>query len=175
VVAEVALTLVLVIGAGLMMRTLWSLSHVATGFRPEGVLTMRVQPVGERFNTSARQVEYVRSVMERLRALPGVQATGAIHHLPLSGYSWYANLDIGGQVRAPDETPLRSGWRVIAGDYFQAMGIPLVRGRTFNASDTPQGQQVVIVNEELARAAWPGEDPIGKRFTAGNATRAGAR
>jgi len=173
VVAEVALTLVLVIGAGLMMRTLWSLSHVPTGFRPEGVLTMRVQPVGERFNTSARRVEYVRSVTERLRALPGVQATGAIHHLPLAGYSWYANLDIGDQVRAPDETPLRSGWRVIAGDYFQAMGIPLVRGRTFDASDTPQSQQVVIVNEQLARAAWPGEDPIGKRFTAGNATRGG--
>jgi putative ABC transport system permease protein len=173
VVAEVALTLVLVIGAGLMMRTLWSLTHVATGFSPEGVLTMRVQPSGERYNTSARQVEYVVSVLERLRALPGVQATGAIHHLPLSGYAWYSNIDIEGRVRTPNETPLRSGWRIVQGDYFQAMGIPLLRGRTFSASDTREAQQVVVVNDEFARAAWPGEDPIGKRFTAGNATRVG--
>ena len=173
VVAQVALTLVLVIGAGLMMRTLWSLSHVATGFRPDGVLTMRVQPAGERYNTSAKQVEYVSAVLERLRALPGVQATGAIHHLPLTGYSWYSNIDLEGRVRAPDETPLRAGWRIVQGNYFQAMGIPLLRGRTFGASDTRQAQQVVVVNEEFARAAWPGEDPIGKRFTAGNATRQG--
>jgi putative ABC transport system permease protein len=173
VVAEVALTLVLVIGAGLMMRTLWSLTHVATGFRPEGVLTMRVQPVGPRFNSSERQVQYVASVLERLRALPGVQATGAIHHLPLSGFSWTTNIDLEGRVRAPNETLLRTGWRVISGDYFQAMGIPLVRGRTFLPSDVKQTQQVVLVNEEFARLAWPGEDPIGKRFTAGNATRVG--
>ena len=173
VVAEVALTLMLVIGAGLMMRTLWSLTHVAAGFRPEGVLTMRVQPSGERYNSGARQLEYVRGVLERLRALPGVQATGAIHHLPLSGYAWYTNIDVAGRVRAPNETPLRSGWRIIAGDYFQAMGIPLLRGRAFNAADTREGQQVAIVNEEFARAAWPGEDAIGKRFTAGNATRVG--
>ena len=173
VVAEVALTLVLVIGAGLMMRTLWSLSHVATGFRPEGVLTMRVQPSGGRYTSGARQVEYVDAVLERLRALPGVQAAGAIHHLPLSGYSWSTDIDTEGRAPAPNETPLRSGWRVISGDYFQAMGIPLVRGRTFLPSDTREAQQVVVVNEELARAAWPGEDPIGKRFTAGNATRVG--
>ena len=172
-VAEVALTLVLVIGAGLMMRTLWSLTHVAAGFRPEGVLTMRVQPSGERYDSGARQLEYVRGVLERLGALPGVQVTGAIHHLPLSGYAWYTNIDVAGRVRAPNETPLRSGWRIIAGDYFQAMGIPLLRGRTFTAADTREGQQVAIVNEEFARAAWPGEDAIGKRFTAGNATRVG--
>jgi predicted permease len=171
VVAEVALTLVLVIGAGLMMRTLWSLSHVDAGFRADGVLTLRVQPSGERYNTNATRVRYVQTLLERLAALPGVQSTGMIHHLPLAGYAWYANIDLEGRVRAPNEAPLRSGWRVIEGDYFKTMGIPLVRGRVFSASDTREATPVVIVNEAFARVAWPGEDPLGKRFTAGNATR----
>jgi predicted permease len=94
-----------------------------------------------------------------------------IHHLPLAGYAWYANIDLEGHGRAPNEAPLRSGWRVIEGDYFKTMGIPLVRGRAFSAADTRAATPVVIVNEAFARAAWPGEDPIGKRFTAGNATR----
>jgi predicted permease len=174
VVAEVALTLVLVIGAGLMMRTLWSLSHVDAGFRAEGVLTLRVQPSGERYNANATRVAYVNTVLERLGALPGVQATGMIHHLPLAGYAWYANIDIEGRPRAQGEAPLRSGWRVIEGDYFKAMGIPLLRGRAFSATDTREATPVVIVNEAFARAAWPGDDPIGKRFLAGNATRAGS-
>ena len=66
---------------------------------------------------------------------------------------------------------MRSGWRVIAGDYFQTMRIPLIRGRTFSATDTREGTPVVIVSDAFARVAWPGEDPIGKRFLAGNATR----
>jgi predicted permease len=171
VVAEVALTLVLVIGAGLMMRTLWSLSHVDAGFRADGVLTLRVQPSGDRYNTNDKRVQYVRTLLDRLAVLPGVQSTGMIHHLPLAGYAWYANIDLEGHGRAPNEAPLRSGWRVIEGDYFKTMGIPLVRGRAFSAADTRAATPVVIVNEAFARAAWPGEDPIGKRFTAGNATR----
>jgi putative ABC transport system permease protein len=174
VVAEVALTLVLVIGAGLMMRTLWSLSHVATGFQADGVLTLRVQPTGSRYDTGAKQVDYVSTVLERLRRLPRVQSAGAIHHLPLSGFAWYSNIDLEGRVRAAGEAPMRSGWRVIAGDYFQAMRIPLIRGRVFSPTDTRDAPPVAIVSDAFARAAWPGEDPIGKRFLAGNATRAGA-
>jgi predicted permease len=173
VIAEVALTLVLVIGAGLMMRTLWSLSHVNAGFRPDGVLTLRVQPSGSRYNSGAKQNAYVNTLLDRLSALPGVQSTGVIHHLPLGGYAWYANIDIEGRVRAPGEAPMRSGWRVIAGDYFRTMGIPLLRGRAFTPGDTRETTPVVIVNDAFARAAWPGEDPIGKRFLAGNATRVG--
>ena len=174
VVAEVALALVLVIGAGLMMRTLWSLTHVAPGFRSEGVLTLRLQPTGDRYSGGARLPDYVTTVLDRLSTLPGVQSTGSIHHLPLAGYAWYANIDIDGRVRAPGEAPLRSGWRVISGDYFQAMGIPLLRGRAFTAADTRAATPVAIVSEAFAREAWPNEDPIGKRFQAGNATRTGA-
>ena len=171
VIAEVALTLVLVIGAGLMMRTLWSLMHVSAGFRPEGVLTMRIQPSSQKLNTSEKQIEYLNSLTASLAAIPGVQSAGSIHHLPLAGYAWYADVDPEGRVRAPNEPAVRSGWRVISGDYFKTMGIPVLRGRTFDASDTRSSLPVAIVNEELARAVWPGEDPIGKRFMAGNATR----
>jgi predicted permease len=171
VVAEVALTLVLVIGAGLMMRTLWSLMHVSAGFKPEGVLTMRIQPSSQRLNSSEKQVEYLNSLIASVAAIPGVQSAGSIHHLPLSGYSWYAEIDPEGRARAPNETAVQSGWRVISGDYFKTMGIPLVRGRVFNQSDTRGSLPVAVVNEEFARAVWPGEDPIGKRFRAGNATR----
>ena len=174
VMTEVALTLVLVIGAGLMMRTLWSLTHVAPGFRSEGVLTLRLQPTGDRYSGGTRLPDYVTTVLDRLSTLPGVQSTGSIHHLPLAGYAWYANIDIDGRVRAPGEAPLRSGWRVISGDYFQAMGIPLLRGRAFTAADTREATPVAIVSEAFAREAWPNEDPIGKRFQAGNATRTGA-
>jgi predicted permease len=171
VIAEVALTLVLVIGAGLMMRTLWSLSRVDAGFRAEGVLTLRVQPSGDRYDTNQKRVDYVKLLLGRLAAVPGVQSTGMIHHLPLAGYAWYANIDLEGRVRAPGEAPIRSGWRVIEGDYFRTMRIPLLRGRTFTPSDTRDATPVVIVNEAFARSAWLGADPIGKRFTAGNATR----
>jgi predicted permease len=173
VVAEVALSLVLMIGAGLMMRTLWSLSHVDAGIRQAGVLTLRVQPSGTRYATAARQSAYVDGLLERLAALPGVQSVGTIHHLPLGGAAWYANVDLEGHPRAPNEMPLRSGWRVVAGAYFQTMGIPLLRGRTFSAADRRESAPVAIVNDVFAKAAWPGEDPIGKRFLAGNATRAG--
>jgi len=137
-------------------------------------LTMRVQPTGERFNTSARQLEYVGTLLDRVGALPGVQSVGAIHHLPLSGFAWYSNIELEGRAPAPGEAPMRAGWRVIAGDYFRTMGIPLVRGRGFTAADTREAPPVVIVSDEFAKSAWPGEDPIGKRFHAGNATRGGA-
>ena len=171
VIAEVALTLVLVIGAGLMMRTLWSLMHVSAGFNPEGVLTMRIQPSSQKLNTSDKQVEYLNSLVASLAVIPGVQSAGSIHHLPLAGYAWFADIDPEGRARAPNETAVRSGWRVISGDYFKAMGIPVLRGRTFTPADTRTSLPVAIVNEEFARAVWPGEDPIGKRFTAGNVTR----
>jgi predicted permease len=171
VVAEVALTLVLVIGAGLMMRTLWSLAHVDAGFRAEGVLSLRVQPSGERYSTNQKRIDYINTLLARLAGLPGVVSTGLIHHLPLAGYAWYADIDLEGRPRAAGEAVLRSGWRVIEGDYFRTMGIPLLRGRAFTAADTREATPVVIVNEAFARSAWPGEDPIGKRFLAGNATR----
>jgi predicted permease len=166
VATEIALAFVLVIGAGLMIRTLWNLSRIDPGFRSEGVVTFSLQSsLGE----AARRRYYLDAV-DRIRQVPGVRDVGAIHHLPLSGYSWYSDLEVEGRPLAAGESPLRPGWRLILGDYFRAMGIPLRAGRSFDARDDTASTPVAIVSEGFARQVWPGESPLGKRFVAGNAT-----
>ncbi len=166
--AEIALALVLVVGAGLMLKTLWRLSNVDPGFKADGVLTFRLQP-GPRSN--AERYQYFTRVLEEVAALPGVQTTGGIHHLPMSGYNWWADIDVEGRPLAAGQSPLRGGWRIIAGDYLRAMGIPLVAGRSFAISDDSQTERVMLINDVLARRLFPGEEPLGKRLRAGNATR----
>lgn len=170
VVAEVALALTLIVGAGLMLRTLWNLSAVDPGFEPRNVLTLKVQPTGATFGAGEGRTEFYRRVFGRLEALPGVEAAGAIQHLPLSGGSWGTAVDVEGiELPADDERPV-VGWRIIGADYLRAMRIPLLRGRAFDVSDGPDAAPVLIVNESLARRFWPGADPLGKRLRARNAT-----
>jgi predicted permease len=166
VAVEVALAFVLVIGAGLMIRTLWNLSRIDPGFRSDGVLTFSLQTS---LGQAAAQRYYLDAV-DRVRQLPGVRDVGAIHHLPLTGYSWYADLEVEGRPAVPGQAPLRPAWRLILGDYFPAMGIPLVAGRAFDARDDTASMPVAIVSEGFAQQVWPGESPLGRRFVAGNAT-----
>ena len=166
VAAEVALAFVLVVGAGLMLRTLWNLSRVDPGFRSESVLTFSLQKTGRQ----ATQQRYYLDVIDRVGRIPGVEDVGAIHHLPLSGFSWYSDLEIEGRTLPPGASPLRAGWRLIVGDYFPAMGIPLLAGRAFEPRDDTAATPVAIVSRSFADRIWPGENAIGKRFTAGNAT-----
>ena len=166
VVAEVALAFTLVVGAGLMVRTLWNLSRVDPGFRSAGTLAFTVSPGGR---GSARR-QHVHDVMARIAALPGVRAVGATHHLPLTGYSWDADLQVDGRPLAAGAVPPRSAWRIVTDDYFRAMAIPLRAGRPFGARDDAGAPRVAIVNRRLAAELWPGEDPIGRRLTAGFAT-----
>ncbi len=170
VVAEVALALILVVGAGLMTRTLWNLNQVDPGFDTRNVLTMSVQPTSEGLRTrDARRVFYS-AVFERISALPGVLSVGAIQHLPLSGGSWGTEIDIEGQPLAAGARPRMVGWRVINEGYFASMRIPLRRGRTFESRDMPGAAPVILVNEALASRYWPAEDPLGRRIRAGQAT-----
>ena len=166
VIAEVALAFTLVVGAGLMVRTLWNLSHMDPGFRTARRLTFVVSPSGP---TAIRR-QYVLDVMARLAGLPGVLAVGATHHLPLSGYSWHAELAVDGRPLPTGEVPPRTAWRIVTEDYFRTMEIPLRGGRPFTPLDQAAAPPVVIVNERLARELWPGESPIGKRVEAGFAT-----
>ena len=168
VATEVALALMLVVGAGLMLRTLQRLSDVDPGFRAEGALAFRLQPTGGRLTTAAQTRQYFEQVQERMRALPGVTAAGGIHHLPLAGYSWQTNLEVEGRVRAANEAPRRPGMRIISGDYLEAMGIPLVSGRAFGTQDVAGNERVVLINSTLARQAFPNEDPLGRRLRGGN-------
>ena len=166
VAAEVALAFVLVVGAGLMLRTLWNLSRVDPGFRSENVLTFSLQKPGG----AATRQRYYLDVADRIRRIPGVRDVGAIHHLPLSGFSWYSDMEVEGRTLAPGASPPRAGWRLILGDYFAAMGIPLLAGRSFESRDDTSSAPVAIVSQSLATRIWPGENAVGKRFTAGNAT-----
>ena len=171
VATEVALALMLVVGAGLMLRTVQKLSDVDPGFRVDHALAFRLQPTGGRLTTAAETRQYFEQVLERVRNLPGVSAAGGIHHLPLSGYSWQTPVDVEGRASAPGESPVRPGMRIISGDYLAAMGIPLVAGRPFTATDVAGNERVVLINQSLARRLFPGEDPVGRRISGGNVTR----
>ena len=151
VVAQVALALVLGVAATLMLRSLWTLQHVHPGFAAEGVLTLRLQPSGERYNGPGRMLAYYREVSERIAALPGVEDVGLINHLPLSGYNWVTAFKADERPSPADAAGPRIGWRMVDGNYFAAMQIPLRTGRLFQASDDARAPLVTVVNETAAR------------------------
>ena len=167
IVSEVALAVVLVSGATLMLRTIARLHQVDPGFRTSHVLTMRVQPTAR---GSAALRAYWRAVLPRLAALPDVQAAGTVLHLPMSGRKWNTNIEREGVTLAPGATPPRSAWQTVGGDYFGAMGITLLQGRTFTDADREDAARVVMVNDELAGQLWPGRSALGQRIRAGRVT-----
>lgn len=171
VLIQVALAIVLGIGAVLMMRSLVALQRVDAGFEPAHVLTLKLQPSGERYRGLGRSLAYYRRVMEQIGALPGVQAVGAINHLPLSGYNWVSTVRLDERPLPPGMSPPTVGWRMIDGAYFQAMRIPLRAGRMFSEHDTQQSQQVVIVNETFATQFF-GDAPsaLGRVIRTGSAS-----
>jgi putative ABC transport system permease protein len=161
-VSEVAISLVLLIGAGLMMKSTARLLAVDPGFRPEQLLTMQVAVPGTRYQTSALVNAFWERLLGRIDALPGVRAAGTVSLLPLGGGG---NT---GTMRIPNrpETALHP-WevnvRTISRGYLAAMGVPLLAGRGFDTHDVPGAPQVAMINRKLARMAFPGEDPVGKQ------------
>ena len=146
VVSQLALAVVLGLGAALMARSLWKLQHVQPGFDAERVLTVRLQPGGPRYRAPGRALAYYREVAERVSAVPGVTRVGVINHIPLSGYDWGRTVQRDDEpVRPPSSLP-RFGWRMVDGDYFAAMGIALRAGRLFATSDSADAPPVVVVN-----------------------------
>jgi putative ABC transport system permease protein len=171
VAAEVALTAVLLVGAGLMLRTLFALGSVNPGFSGRGVVTLRTQLPPTRYAQPEQQAAFFEQLCERLHAVPGVEAAGAVTVLPLrGGNSTLSFLPEGGGAASG---PQLAQARVVAGDYFGAMGIPLLRGHPFSgAARAPRASAgEAIVGERLARSAWPGVDPLGKTVRFGSGTR----
>ena len=165
VVAEVALSLLLLAGAGLLVKSFARLQAVEPGFDAGGVMTMRVSLPGARYKEPARKAEFYAALTERLRALPGVESAAAVTSLPLGG----SNLSVWrGFIRdARPETPEEAdnaAYAVVTPDYFRAMRIPLRAGRVFDERDQMESAKVVVVNESFARKAFAGEDPVGKRI-----------
>ncbi|HVF43691.1 MAG TPA: ABC transporter permease [Pyrinomonadaceae bacterium] len=165
VVGEVAVSLVLLVGGGLMMRSFLRLTSVAPGFDPRGVLTATVPLSGPRYSTDEQRAAFFRQLTERLGALPGVKSASAVNHLPLGGDVWTLGLTIEGRPAPPDSERPSAVYRVARPEYFRTMGAPLLKGRDFTERDDDAAPGVVIVNEALARRHWPNEDALGKRIT----------
>ncbi len=164
VAAQIALAIILGIGAGLMLRTLFNLQRVDPGFHADGVLTYRLQTTSQTMNLT-RGLVYFEQVLERVRTIPGVLSVGAIQHLPMSGYNWTANVWRPEAPPAPGAERPRVTWRFIGWDYFDAMGIPLRAGRRFTAADRTNAPAVAIINEALAQKEFGGASAaIGQRL-----------
>ena len=160
VIAEVALAVILVIGAGLATKSFARLVSVNPGFRTDNALVARMS-VGPGYATPEASIGYYQTVLERVRAVPGVEAAGVIRDLPLLGNGELVRPGIPGRQLVPEQLPAAQLHQVST-DYFRAMGIPLQEGRSFEPTDRRGAPLVFVVNQELARRFWPGESAVGK-------------
>ena len=163
VVVEVALSLVLLVGAGLMIRTFWNLRSLNPGFDASRVLTMVVSTLGD-YRTPQEENVFIDEVLRRVRAVPGVEEAGAVDNLPLQGGSTQPIAIEGQPTLAMADQPEVSV-RLVTRGYFKTMRIPILRGRDFTAADTPTAVKAIVVSESFAKQFWPEQDPIGKRLT----------
>jgi putative ABC transport system permease protein len=165
IVSEVALALVLLVGAGLLVRSFFKLRNVSPGYDPENVLTLDIPLPGTRYKEDAQLTAFYQRLIERVKALPGVEAVGAVSHLPLTGAEELDGFEVEGRPRIDaGENAQTADFRVVSPDYFGTMKIPLVRGRYFTERDTADTPGVIIIDETLAQRFFPGEDPLGKRI-----------
>jgi putative ABC transport system permease protein len=165
VVTQVALALVLLVGAGLLMKSLNRLQSVEPGFEPNNLLTMQISLPGRKYDTDPKVIDFFKRAIEQLQAVPGVEVAGAISFLPFAGPHSGTNIEIEGQPKLPPGQELGTGVCVTDANYFRAMKIPLKRGRLFTEQEATEMRHVVVVNETFVRVNLPGQDPIGKRVT----------
>jgi putative ABC transport system permease protein len=167
VVSEVALTLVLLIAAGLMIRSFYRLQQVDPGFIHERLLTFNVSLPQRKYPENQQKISFYEQLAEKLRGLPGVQAVGLSSGLPLGNNGWQTSFRVEGQPEPePGKTPLTEAV-VASPEYFQAMGLTVVRGRNFTEQDVKDGPHVTLIDEEFERRYWPGEEAVGKRIKTG--------
>jgi putative ABC transport system permease protein len=173
VVCEVALSLMLLAGAGLLIRSFVKLQSVDPGFEPRNVIAMVVPVTGSQFGTPERKGPFYERLIENVAALPGVESAAVVNHIPLEGDIWGLSFTIEGRpVPPPGEVP-SAAYRVAAPQYFATIGATLIRGRDFGLADRHEAPQVAIINETLARRHFAGEDPLGKRIKIGQPDSAG--
>ena len=163
VVVEVALALVLLVGAGLLLRSFMRLLDQHPGFDSSRIVTMRLSLPGPRYGTDGPRMQFLTRFFEQVDALPGVEASGAISFLPLTGLGAATRMEIMGQPKPPTGQEPVTDVRVITHDYLETMGVPLLKGRLFNELDAADAKGRVVINETMARRHWPNEDPIGRR------------
>jgi putative ABC transport system permease protein len=171
VIAEVALSLVLLVGAGLLLRTFMHLQTVNAGFSPDRVLSMRLSPSGPTFQGDPQYIAYYKQIEERLTAIPGVESVGAINTLPLQKGPTLA-FRIEGRPQTPIDQWPHANYRCVSPDYFRTMSIPLLQGRAFEGRDKNGSPLVVLINQAAA-INFDNEDPVGKRIGFGATDRSG--
>ncbi len=168
VVAEITIALILLAGAGLFINSFLRLQRVPTGFDPENVLTMSLSLPRSRYPEPRQQQAFFEQAIEKISAIDGVRSAGATNDLPFSGSRSHTSFSIEGRPpAAPGESP-HSDFRAVSSDYFAALGIQLLRGRSFTQRDTKDSPAVALINEEMARRYWPDEDPVGRRIQIGS-------
>ncbi len=168
VVAEVALALVLLIGAGLLIKSFWRLTSASPGFNPDNVLTAQVVLTGSSYPDEDARRAFYHTLLERAQSLPGVRTAGIINPLPVSFTGWQAQFMIEGRPRPRSGEFPSTEWMQISPGYFQTMEIPLLRGRAFTEFDRHDTQKVVIIDEAFAGRHFPNEDPIGHQLAFGD-------
>ena len=169
-IAEVGLSLALLTGAGLLLRSMYNLLLVDPGFDTDNLLTMRLNLSGGKYDTQKGRAFYD-ECLARVNALPGVRAAALAHSVPILGTNWSSDFTAADKPSpSPADLP-ESDYLRVSANYFETMGIRLLLGRWFTAADTPDSAPVVVINETLARRIWPGENPIGKRIKQGSPER----
>ena len=167
IVSEVAIAVVLVVGTGLLTRTLWALGHVPLGFHPEGLMTMRTTlPISASspYNRFLARSQFYQRVLDRVTSIPGVVSAGYTTFLPLTNPEGTSPFIVEDAPPPPPGQSPDANHRTISANYFQTMGVRLVSGRFFRESDGPDALPVTIINQAMARKYWPGQNPLGHRF-----------
>ncbi|HEX6315875.1 MAG TPA: ABC transporter permease [Gemmatimonadaceae bacterium] len=170
VILEIASSVVLLVGSGLLIRAVARVQAIDPGFRAENVLTMKTELPLPKYDSTTRRVQFYDRVLTGVRALPGVQAAGYVTGLPLVMRGGIRSIVVPGRTEPGNDRETAS-IRYVSSQYFATLRIPLVRGRDFDETDVPEGRQVAIVSEAFVQRYWPSEDPLGKRFLIDVATR----
>ncbi|HEV1995914.1 MAG TPA: ABC transporter permease [Candidatus Acidoferrum sp.] len=167
VVSEIALSLTLLVGAGLLLRSLSQVLGVSAGFDSNHVLTMRISVLGQRYNDEKNLRQFFTSALASIRALPGVQSAAVTSQVPLGGNGDRYGFHVEGKIHVNPELDESAERFCVSPGYLDAMRIRLLRGRDISESDSSTAQQTLLISETTARSMWPGEDPIGKRVKLG--------
>jgi putative ABC transport system permease protein len=165
IVSEIAIAMTLLVGGGLIARSFNRLQHVELGFRPDNLLTMKMVLPASKYSEHRQRVAFVDQVLERVKILPGVLSAGTTTNIPLEREIAYDSVfSVEGRPPInPNDVPITSH-RLVSADYLKTLGVTLIKGRLIDETDRAGKPPVVVISEELARQAWPGEDPLGKRI-----------
>jgi len=164
VVSEVALSVTLLVGAGLLVKSLFRLVNTNLGFDPQNVLTMELRPSRNRYPENAKFHAVLRDVVERVKAQPGVETVALSNSLPGTEDGWQNDIFPEGQPPLKPGEQINVDWSIVTPDYFRTMNVPLLRGRSFTEEEVENSRPVLLVDENLARRFWPNDDAVGKRI-----------